>query len=133
MADCAYEQTSPRVDLRGLLSELVNHVEMLAHAVVASEDGHPLAASAEVSVSDAAMLAAVSAAVTSTALAAAVQFEAGAVHTVTVRMQRGQLTLLSTSGGSLALQTQSRCDVTWLINQTKPVLAALNLPRSYGF
>lgn len=127
MTDCPQSQTSC-VELSALLSDLVNEVAALAHAVVASEDGLPVTGSAGVSTSDAESLAAVSAAVISLTAGAAGWFEAGAVHAVVVRMQHGQLTLVPVHGGSLVLQTRSPCDVAWLINQAKPVIAALDLP-----
>lgn len=126
MTDFPHRQT-PYVDLSRMLSDLVNDVEELDHAVVASEDGVPVTVSTGVSTSDAETLAVVSAALASLAAGTAGRFEAGAVHAVVVRLQRGQLTVVPARGGSLVLYAQSPCDVAWLINQAKPVMAALDL------
>jgi predicted regulator of Ras-like GTPase activity (Roadblock/LC7/MglB family) len=123
-------QTDPQC----LMSDLAHCIDGVVHAVLASGDGLPLAASDEVSEERAANLAAASAALTNLATGAAQQFEAGSVRAFLVTMSLGHVLILPTDVGSMALQVNSACDIHSLIDQARTMnvqsLQAFRPPRA---
>src|SRR4051812_2069664 len=83
-----------------LVSEFVGGVPGVAHAVVVSADGLPLAYSAGFPKDRADQLAAVAAGVVSLTQGASRVFEGGAVAQTVVEMERGLLLIMSISDGS---------------------------------
>jgi predicted regulator of Ras-like GTPase activity (Roadblock/LC7/MglB family) len=116
----------PDTDPDSQLTDLVNPVEELAHAVMASGDGRTLAVSATTPEGHAQNIAAVSAALTSVSGAAAQRFDGGRVHTVLVTMEEGQLVVIPTVGGSVAVQTQLVCEMHWLISEASRIRSHLD-------
>jgi predicted regulator of Ras-like GTPase activity (Roadblock/LC7/MglB family) len=95
-----------------LISEFVGGVPGVAHAVVVSADGLPLAYSAGFPKDRADQLAAVAAGLVSLTQGASRVFEGGAVAQTVVEMQRGLLLIMSISDGScLAVLAASDSDL----------------------
>jgi uncharacterized protein len=94
----------PVQDLNWLITNFVERVPDVAHAVVVSSDGLPLAFSDQ--------LAAVTSGLTSLTQGASRVFEGGAVVQTVVEMQRGVLVIMAISNGaSLAVLAASTCDL----------------------
>ncbi|HEV7451822.1 MAG TPA: roadblock/LC7 domain-containing protein, partial [Pseudonocardiaceae bacterium] len=92
-------QTSP--DHFGwLVNDFVNRVSGVAHALVVSAEGMPLAASAYLPRDRADQLAAVASGLVSLTQGAARCFDAGQVVQTVVEMERGIVLLMSISDGS---------------------------------
>jgi predicted regulator of Ras-like GTPase activity (Roadblock/LC7/MglB family) len=101
----------PAQDLNWLITNLVERVSDVAHAVVSS-DGLPLAFSAGFPQERADQLAAVTSGLTSLTQGASRVFEGGAVVQTVVEMQRGVLVIMAISNGSsLAVLAASTCDL----------------------
>jgi uncharacterized protein len=99
-------------DLGWLVSNFVERVPGVAHAVVVSADGLALAISAGFPQERADQLAAVTSGLTSLTQGAARLFEAGLVVQTVVEMQAGVLVVMAISNGaSLAVLAGSACDL----------------------
>ena len=99
-------------DLSWLITNFVERVPDVAHAVVVSSDGLPLAFSAGFPQERADQLAAVTSGLTSLTQGASRVFEGGAVVQTVVEMQRGVLVIMAISNGSsLAVLAASTCDL----------------------
>ncbi|MEV0617909.1 roadblock/LC7 domain-containing protein [Nonomuraea sp. NPDC050404] len=95
-----------------LITDFVSTVPGVAHAVVVSSDGLPLAASAGFPVDRADQLAAIASGLVSLTQGAARVFEGGAVNQTIVEMQRGLMLIMSISDGScLAVLAAPDCDM----------------------
>jgi predicted regulator of Ras-like GTPase activity (Roadblock/LC7/MglB family) len=95
-----------------LITDFVNTVPGVAHAVVVSSDGLPLAASAGFPADRADQLAAIASGLVSLTQGAARVFEGGAVNQTIVEMQRGLMLIMSISDGScLAVLAAPDCDM----------------------
>ncbi|MEV0617895.1 roadblock/LC7 domain-containing protein [Nonomuraea sp. NPDC050404] len=95
-----------------LITDFVSTVPGVAHAVVVSSDGLPLAASAGFPVDRADQLAAIASGLISLTQGAARVFEGGAVNQTIVEMQRGLMLIMSISDGScLAVLAAPDCDM----------------------
>ncbi|MFG1698787.1 roadblock/LC7 domain-containing protein [Nonomuraea sp. NPDC049309] len=95
-----------------LITDFVNTVPGVAHAVVVSSDGLPLAASAGFPPDRADQLAAIASGLVSLTQGAARVFEGGAVNQTIVEMQRGLMLIMSISDGScLAVLAAPDCDM----------------------
>jgi uncharacterized protein len=103
---------SPAADLDWLVTNFVERVPGVAHAVVVSADGLALAVSAGFPQERADQLAAVTSGLTSLTQGAARLFEAGLVVQTVVEMQAGVLVVMAISNGSsLAVLAGSACDL----------------------
>lgn len=117
-------------DLNWLITNFVERVPGVAHTIVVSSDGLPLASSNGFPADRADQLAAVASGLTSLTTGAARVFEGGAVTQTVVEMQRGLLLLMAISDGScLAVLAASDCDMglvayemTLLVEQAGRVL-----------
>ncbi|MFI6602036.1 roadblock/LC7 domain-containing protein [Nonomuraea sp. NPDC050536] len=95
-----------------LITDFVTSVPGVAHAVVVSSDGLPLAASAGFPVDRADQLAAIASGLISLTQGAARVFEGGVVTQTIVEMQRGLMLIMSISDGScMAVLAAPDCDM----------------------
>ncbi|MBO3744429.1 roadblock/LC7 domain-containing protein [Streptosporangiaceae bacterium NEAU-GS5] len=95
-----------------LITDFVNNVPGVAHTVVVSSDGLPLAFSEGFPKDRADQLAAVAAGLISLTQGASRVFEGGAVTQTVVEMQRGLLLIMQISDGScLAVLAAADCDM----------------------
>jgi uncharacterized protein len=95
-----------------LVDDFVNRVPGVAHALVVSTEGMPLAASAHLPRDRADQLAAVASGLISLAQGAARCFDAGQVVQTVVELERGIMLLMSISdGSSLAVLATPACDI----------------------
>jgi uncharacterized protein len=104
--------TSSAQDLNWLITNFVERVPAVAHAIVVSADGLPLAFSAGFPEDRADQLAAVTSGLTSLTQGAARVFEAGSVIQTVVEMDGGLLLVMAISNGSsLAVLAAPDCDM----------------------
>jgi uncharacterized protein len=104
--------TSSAQDLNWLITTFVERVPAVAHAIVVSADGLPLAFSAGFPEDRADQLAAVTSGLTSLTQGAARVFEAGSVIQTVVEMEGGLLLVMAISNGSsLAVLAAPDCDM----------------------
>jgi predicted regulator of Ras-like GTPase activity (Roadblock/LC7/MglB family) len=102
----------PTQDLNWLVTDFVERVRDVAHAVVVSSDGLPLAFSAGFPQDRADQLAAVTSGLASLTQGAARAFQGGIVVQTVVEMQAGVLVVMTiSSGASLAVLAGSNCDL----------------------
>ena len=90
----------PAQDLNWLITNFVERVPSVAHAIVVSSDGLPMAFSHGFPPDRVDQLAAVTSGLTSLTQGAARVFEGGAVTQTVVEMQRGLLIVMAISDGS---------------------------------
>jgi predicted regulator of Ras-like GTPase activity (Roadblock/LC7/MglB family) len=99
-------------DLSFLVTNFVNQVPKVAHSVVVSSDGLPLAFSEGFPAERADQLAAIASGLTSLTHGAARIFEAGGVTQTVVEMERGLLFVMAIRNGSvLAVLAAPDCDM----------------------
>ena len=99
-------------DLKWLITDFVERVRDVAHAVVVSADGLPLAFNRGFPQEHADQLAAVTSGLTSLTRGAARTFEAGLVVQTVVEMEAGVLVLMSIgNGATLAVLAATGCDL----------------------
>jgi predicted regulator of Ras-like GTPase activity (Roadblock/LC7/MglB family) len=99
-------------DLNWLITSFANRVAGIAHAVVVSADGLPLAFSDALPQDRADQLAAIASGLVSLTQGAAQCFQAGEVSQTVVEMETGFLLVMSmTEGCSLAVLSSRRCDL----------------------
>jgi predicted regulator of Ras-like GTPase activity (Roadblock/LC7/MglB family) len=102
----------PIKDLNWLLTNLIERVPAIAHAIVVSTDGLPLACSQGFPSDRADQLSAITSGLTSLTQGASRMFEGGAVTQTVVEMQRGLLIVVSIGDGStLAVLAARDCDM----------------------
>jgi hypothetical protein len=102
----------PIKDLSWLLTNLIERVPAIAHAIVVSTDGLPLACSPSFPADRADQLSAITSGLTSLTQGASRMFEGGAVTQTVVEMQRGLLIVVSIGDGStLAALAARDCDM----------------------
>ena len=102
----------PAQDLNWLITNFVERVPDVAHAVVVSSDGLPLAFSAGFPQERADQLAAVTSGMTSLTQGASRVFEGGPVTQTIVEMRQGLLLVMAISdGSSLAVLCSADCDI----------------------
>lgn len=102
----------PAQDLNWLVTNFVQRVPSVAHAIVVSSDGLPMAHSEGFPLDRVDQLAAVTSGLTSLTQGASRVFEAGAVTQTVVDMQRGLLIVMTISGGSsIAVLAAVDCDM----------------------
>ena len=102
----------PVQDINWLVTNFVERVPDVAHAVVVSSDGLPLAFSAGFAQERADQLAAVTSGLTSLTQGASRVFEGGHVVQTVVEMQAGVLVIMAVSNGaSLAVLASSTADL----------------------
>ena len=102
----------PENYFRWLTDEFVNRVPGVAHALVVSAEGMPVAASVHLPRDHADQLAAVASGLVSLTQGASRCFDAGQVLQTVVELDRGILLLMPISGGaSLAVLAAPSCDV----------------------
>ena len=100
-----------RQDLNWLVTEFTTRVEDVAHAIVVSADGVPLALSAGIPGRAVEQLSAITSGLTSLMQGAARVFEAGAPTQALVEMDGGLMFVKAISNGaSLAVLTAPECD-----------------------
>ena len=100
-----------RQDLNWLVTEFTTRVEDVAHAIVVSADGVPLALSAGIPLRAVEQLAAITSGLTSLMQGAARVFEGGAATQALVEMDGGLMFVKAISdGSSLAVLTAPECD-----------------------
>jgi hypothetical protein len=103
--------TEDRQDLDWLVTDFTTRVPDVAHAMVISADGVPLALSDGIPAEHAGQLAAITAGLTSLMHGAARVFEGGDTIQALVEMEGGLLLLKAISdGSSLAILAASQCD-----------------------
>jgi uncharacterized protein len=104
--------TTPARDLNWLITNFAERVPSVAHAIVVSADGLPLACSDGFPADRVDQLAAVTSGLTSLTQGAARVFEGGPVTQTVVEMQRGLLLVMAISNGaSLAVLASADCDM----------------------
>ena len=102
----------PIKHLSWLLTNLIERVPAIAHAIVVSTDGLPLACSEGFPADRADQLSAITSGLTSLTQGASRMFEGGAVTQTVVEMQRGLLIVVSIGDGStLAVLAARDCDM----------------------
>ena len=102
----------PAQDLNWLVTDFAERVPSIAHAIVVSSDGLPMAFSEGIPTDRVDQLAAVTSGLTSLTQGAARIFQAGAVTQVVVEMQEGLLIEMAISGAStLAVLAATDCDL----------------------
>jgi len=104
--------TRPAQDLNWLVTNFVERVPSVAHAIVVSSDGLPMAYSQGFPSERVDQLAAVTSGLTSLTQGASRVFEGGSVSQTVVEMQRGLLIVMAISdGSSLAVLAAADCDM----------------------
>jgi uncharacterized protein len=104
--------TRPVQDLNWLITNFVEQVPSVAHAIAVSADGLPMASSEGFPQDRIDQLAAVTSGLTSLAQGASRIFEGGSVAQTVVEMQRGLLIVMAISdGSSLAVLAAPECDL----------------------
>ena len=99
-------------DVNWLVTDFAERVPSIAHAIVVSSDGLPMAFSEGIPTDRVDQLAAVTSGLTSLTQGAARIFQAGAVTQVVVEMQEGLLIEMAISGAStLAVLAATDCDL----------------------
>jgi predicted regulator of Ras-like GTPase activity (Roadblock/LC7/MglB family) len=99
-------------DLNWLITNFAVRVPSVAHAIVVSSDGIPVAYSEGFPVERAEQLAAVTAGLTSLTQGASRMFDGGEVNQTVVDMERGLLIVMAISdGSSLAVLVGDDCDM----------------------
>ncbi len=99
-------------DLNWLIGNFAKRTPGIAHAMVVSADGLPVAVSERLDRAKADQLAAITSGVASLSQGAARYFDAGTVKQTVVEMERGFLFVMAISDGScLAVLAASSCDV----------------------
>ena len=102
----------PVQDLDWLVTDFVERVRDVAHAVVVSADGLPLAFNARFPRDHADQLAAVTAGLASLTQGAARSFQAGQVIQTAVEMEAGLYVVMTISNGSsIAVLAAAKCDL----------------------
>jgi uncharacterized protein len=102
----------PGQDLNWLITNFVERVPSVAHAIVVSSDGLPLAYSEGFPPDRVEQLAAVTSGLTSLTQGASRMFEGGVVTQTVVDMQRGLLIVMAISdGSSIAVLAAVDCDM----------------------
>jgi predicted regulator of Ras-like GTPase activity (Roadblock/LC7/MglB family) len=102
----------PGQDLNWLITAFADRVPSIAHALVVSSDGLPLAFSQRLPPERVDQLAAVASGLTSLVEGAARIFGGGAVNQTVVEMRQGLLIVMSVPGGStLAVLAAADCDM----------------------
>jgi uncharacterized protein len=102
----------PAQDLNWLITNFVERVPSVAHAIVVSSDGLPMAYSQGFPADRVDQLAAVTSGLSSLTQGAARIFAGGAVRQTVVEMQRGVLIVMAISdGSSLAVLAAADCDM----------------------
>jgi uncharacterized protein len=102
----------PVQDLGWMINNFIERVPDVAHALVVSSDGIPVACSAGLPPDRADQLAAVTSGLTSLTQGASRIFEGGVVTQTVVEMQRGVLIVMAISNGSILAVLASRdCDM----------------------
>jgi len=102
----------PGQDLNWLITAFANRVPSVAHALVVSSDGLPLAFSQSLPPKRVDQLAAVASGLTSLVEGAARIFGGGVVNQTVVEMRQGLLIVMSVPGGStLAVLAAADCDM----------------------
>src|SRR5260370_21108459 len=100
----------PAQDLNWLITNFVERVASVAHAIVVSSDGLPMAYSQGFPADRVDQLAAVTSGLTSLTQGASRVFEGGAVTQTVVEMQGGLLIVMAISdGASLAVLSAAAC------------------------
>jgi uncharacterized protein len=99
-------------DLNGLITNFVERVDSVAHAIVVSSDGLPMAYSQGFPADRVDQLAAVTSGLASLTQGASRVFEGGPVAQTVVEMQRGLLIMMAISdGSSIAVLAAPNCDM----------------------
>jgi uncharacterized protein len=102
----------PPPDVNWLVTEFAERVPSIAHAIVVSSDGLPMAFSEDIPTDRVDQLAAVTSGLTSLTQGAARIFQGGAVTQVVVEMREGLLIEMAISGTStLAVLAAADCDL----------------------
>jgi uncharacterized protein len=106
------QPTRPLQDLNWLLTNFVERVPAVAHSIVVSSDGLPLAFSAGFPADRVDQLSAITSGLTSLTQGAARVFEGGPVTQTVVEMEQGLLLVMAISdGSSLAVLASTECDL----------------------
>jgi uncharacterized protein len=102
----------PAQDLNWLVTAFADRVPSIAHALVVSSDGLPLAFSQGLPPDRVDQLAAVTSGLTSLVEGASRIFEGGPVNQTVVEMRHGMLIVMAVTGGStIAVLADSDCDM----------------------
>ena len=99
-------------ELNWLITDFADRVPDVAHAIVVSSDGLPLASSSGFPTDRADQLAAIASGLSSLTQGASRVFEGGAVAQTVVEMERGLMLIMAISDGScLAVLAAAECDL----------------------
>ena len=102
----------PVEDLNWLVTNFTARVPEVAHAIVVSSDGLPMAYSRGFPQDRAQQLSAITSGLASLTQGAAMMFDAGSVNQTVVDMERGWLIVMAVSDGSnLAVLAGDECDM----------------------
>jgi uncharacterized protein len=106
------QPNSANPEVGWLIDSLARQVPDIAHAILVSADGLPMARSADFPTDRADQLAAITSGLNSLAKGAAHFFNAGVVRQMVIEMDQGYLFVMSVSGGScLAALASTSCDL----------------------
>lgn len=104
--------TAPEQDFDWLVTDFVERVPGVAHAVVVAADGLPMARSAEVPADRADQLAAITSGLASLTTGASRVFQGGPVEQTVIEMRHGTFIVMAIShGAALAVLTSPNCDM----------------------
>lgn len=114
-------------ELDWLVDSLVHRTPDVAHAILVSADGMPMASSADFPTDRADQLAAITAGLTSLTQGAARCFAAGSVQQMVVEMDGGYLVLMAVGeGSSLAALASPDCDLGQVGYQMQLLISRVN-------
>ena len=115
-----------RQDLNWLVTEFTTQVEGVAHAIVVSADGVPLALSAGIPAAAAEQLAAITSGLTSLMQSTARAFDGGATTQALVEMDDGLMFVkVISDGSSLAVLAAPECDTSQVSYEINRLVGAV--------
>jgi predicted regulator of Ras-like GTPase activity (Roadblock/LC7/MglB family) len=118
--------TAYRQDLNWLVTEFTTRVEDVAHAIVVSADGVPLALSAGIPAESVEQFAAITSGLTGLMQGAARAFEGGAATQALVEMDDGLMFVkVISDGSSLAVLAAPECDTSQVSYEVNRLVGAV--------
>jgi predicted regulator of Ras-like GTPase activity (Roadblock/LC7/MglB family) len=118
--------TAYRQDLNWLVTEFTTRVEDVAHAIVVSADGVPLALSAGIPAASVEQFAAITSGLTGLMQGAARAFEGGAATQALVEMDDGLMFVkVISDGSSLAVLAAPECDTSQVSYEVNRLVGAV--------
>ena len=118
--------TAYRQDLNWLVTEFTTRVEDVAHAIVVSADGVPLALSAGIPADAVEQFAAITSGLTGLMQGAARAFEGGAAMQALIEMDDGLMFVkVISDGSSLAVLAAPECDTSQVLYEINRLVGAV--------